>query len=258
MLRVLKQASVELLAVALAVAAAGCNIGNTVLSTSGLPNVQGQLSFRVVGVIGTPFTAILSDARSSWRLRGTVPTTFAIMNGQLPARMILTKTASNNNLVSLEIINGYTPTMLASTSQPYGIVQVQIGGTLGVLAPQAGPDVRFGLRAPLIALITGNIEDLNSSFTIEQRVPTVFLFDSPHGRVDGIFNLDNLGAGSMTIDLQYQTGANPTVVCQQTSNSGRIIIKYPGCTATQVPQAAGLEASDATELPDQVDLNSSD
>ncbi len=258
MVRALPRAALQILAIALAIAAAGCNLGNTTLSVSGIPNVPGQVSFRAVGVIGTPFTAVLSDTRSSWRLRGTVPTTFAIVNGQPPTRMILTKTVSNTNLLSLEIIDGFAPTMLASTSQPYGIVQVQFGGTLGKLAPQAGPDVRFGLRAPQIALVTGNIEDLHSSFTIEQRVPTIFLFDSPQGRVDGIFNLDNLGAGSMTVDLQYQSGASPNMLCEKTSASGQIIIKFPGCTAIPVPGSAAVAASDQTGLPDQVDLNSSD
>src|SRR5262245_29783009 len=139
MVRALKRGAVWILAAGLLIAAAGCNLGNTSLSTSGISNMQGQLSFRVVGVIGTPFTAMLSDAGASWQMRGTVPTTFALINGQLPARMILTKTISNSNLVSLEIINGFTPTTLASTSQPYGIVQVQIGGTLNNPSPPSAP-----------------------------------------------------------------------------------------------------------------------
>ena len=231
-------------------AVAACNVGNTGLSTSGISNVPGQLSFRAVGVIGTPFTAVLSDARSSWQLNGTVPTTFAIINGQPPVRMIATKTVSNRNLLSLEVINCFFAATLASTSQPYGIVQVQYGGTLATLAPRAAPDVRFVLRAPQIALVTGNIEDIHSSFTIEQRVPTIFLFDSPQGRVDGIFNLDNLHAGSMTIDLLYTSGPNPTMFCTTTSDSGQIIIKFPGCTA--IPLADRI----ASSAPEQIDLSS--
>ncbi len=252
MVREANQAAVFMLAIAGLVAVAACNIGNTGLSTSGISNVPGQLSFRAVGVIGTPFTALLSDSRSSWRLQGTVPTTFAIVNGQLPARMIATKTVSNSNLLSLEIINGFFPSTLASTTQPYGTVQVQFGGTLAAFAPRAAPDVRFVLRAPQIALVTGNIEDLHSSFTIEQRVPTIFLFDSPQGRVDGIFNLDNLFAGSMTIDLMYTSGPNPTMLCEKTSASGQIIIKFPGCTAISLPDRNGLSAAE------QIDWNAPD
>ncbi len=248
---------IPILAIALAIGAMACNVGNTSLSTSGIPNVPAQLSFRAVGSIGTPFTAVISDSRSSWQLKGTVPTTFAIVNGLPPARMIATKTVSNSNLLSLEVITGFSAVSLASTTQPYGIVQVQFGGTLSTFAPRAAPDVRFGLRAPVIALITGNIEDLHSSFTIEQRVPTVFLFDSPQGRVDGIFNLDNLTAGSMTVNLEYTQGPNPTMVCTKTSDSGQIILKFPGCTAIQLPAQVGL-SEDSSELPDQVDLNSSD
>lgn len=252
MIRGANQAALFILSIAIAVAMAACNVGNTQLSTSGISNVPGQLSFRAVGIIGTPFTAILSDARSSWRIQGTVPTTFALVNGQLPARMILTKTVSNSNLLSVEVISGFSITMLASTSQPYGIVQAQYGGTLAKFAPPAAPDVRFVLRAPMIGLVTGNIEDLHRSFTIEQRVPTVFLFDAPSGRVDGIFNLDSLNAGSMTIDLLYTLGSNPTLLCETTSDSGRIIIKYPGCTTTTLSDRNGLSGAE------QFDVNAPD
>jgi hypothetical protein len=253
MVRGANQAAAFILAIAEIVAMAACNVGNTGLSTSGISNVPGQLSFRAVGVIGTPFTAILSDSRSSWQLRGTVPTTFAIVNWQPPVRMIATKTVSNSNLLSLEVLSGFFPTTLASTSQPYGTVQVQFGGTLAAFAPRAAPDVRFVLRAPQIALVTGNIEDLHKSFTIEQRVPTVFLFASPQGRVDGIFNLDNLFAGSMTIDLLYTQGANPTLFCEQTSDSGKIIIKFPGCTAIPLPDRNGLPAAEQIDLTSPIE-----
>jgi hypothetical protein len=252
MVRDSNRAAAFILAIVSMVAMAACDIGNTGLSTSGISNVPAQLSFRAVGVIGTPFTGILSDSRASWRVQGTVPTTFAIVNVQPPARMIATKTVSNSNLLSLEVISGFTPTALASTTQPYGTVQVQYGGTLAAIAPPAGPDVRFILRAPVIALVTGNIEDLHSSFTVEQRVPTVFLFDSPQGRVDGIFNLNNLGAGSMTVDLMYTSGPNPTRLCEKTSDSGQIIIKYPGCTAITVAGRDGLSAAE------QIDWNAPD
>lgn len=251
MVREVNRAAVFVVAIAILIGVAACN-SSSGLSTSGLSNVPGQLSFRAVGVIGTPFTAILSDTRSSWQIQGTVPTTFAIVNGQPPVRMIATKTISNTNLMSLEVIRGFFPESLASTSQPYGTVQVQYGGTLSAFAPRAGPDVRFVLRAPQIALVTGNIEDIHTSFTIEQRVPTIFLFDSPQGRVDGIFNLDNLGAGSMTIDLLYTSGANPTKLCEQTSNTGQIIIKYPGCTAISIPDQNGLSAAE------RIDWNAAD
>jgi hypothetical protein len=262
MVRVTHRLAFPILAIALAIGIAACNVGNTSLSTTGLSNVPGQLSFRAVGAIGTPFTAVISDSRSSWKLKGTVPTTFAIVNGQPPTRLIATKTVSNKNLLSLEVINGFYVTALDSTTQPYGIVQVQFGGTVSTFAPRAAPDVRFGLRAPVIALVTGNIEDIHSSFTVEQRVPTIFLLGAPQGRVDGIFNLDNLKTGSMTVDLQYTQGPNPTMLCTATSDSGQIILKFPGCTAIQVPgETTPVEdpdlLSDPDQLPAQMDQDSS-
>jgi hypothetical protein len=164
---------------------------------------------------------------------------------------------SNRALLSLEVINGFFAVSAASTTQPYGIVQVQFGGTVSTFAPRAAPDVRFGLRAPLIALITGNIEDLHSSFTVEQRVPTIFLFGAPQGRVDGIFNLDNLNTGSMTVDLEYTQGPNPTQYCTATSDSGQIILKFPGCTALQLPNQ-GEVVEDPNLVPDETDQDTSD
>lgn len=217
--------------------------GTTILSTSGIKNVPGQLSFRIVGTVGTPFTGIMSDLRSSWTFKGTVPTTYAIVNGQPPFRMIATKTVSNANLMSIEIINGFAPSMLASTVQRFGTISAQVGGTLATMAPRAAPDVRFIIQGPKIALVTGNVEDLHRSFAIEQRAPTVFLFDSPGGRVDGIFALNNPLVGPLDVALFYTaTSGQPTRMCQVIGAPGQrqVTIKYPGCTSTTIADGASF------------------
>ncbi|MGH7905138.1 MAG: hypothetical protein ACREP6_00755 [Candidatus Binataceae bacterium] len=213
---------------------------NGFVSVSGIKNVPGQLSFRVVGVLGTPFSAIVSDAHSSWKVQGMTPYTVAIVGGQPPYRMAATKTISNRNLMSVVLLNGFQVTANGSTSEPFGTVVVQNGGAQQTLPPTAFPDVRFFLRGPNNALVSGIIEDRKRSIAIEQRAPTMFLFDQPSGRVDGIFNEINTGAGNLTIYLYFTQPPNPTFVCRQFSSTAAITVKYPGCTATPLAQMAEL------------------
>lgn len=253
----LNQLSV-LMRVALAVfgcvAAAACgSFGGTGLTTTGIPNLPAQTSFRVVGDIGTPFTGIISDIRSSWSVQGTIPFTVEVINGQPPFRMIVTKSTANTALLSLEIIVGFGPVQVVSTSQPFGTVQVQTGGSLVKFAPPAVPDARFFFRGPRLALMTGLIEDFKSSFAVEQRAPTLFLFDSPDGRVDGIFTQVSARTGPMAIDLIFTPPAQPTVVCREINSNGKITIRFPGCTAT--PIGSALTGSNIGRLAALFDLS---
>jgi hypothetical protein len=239
------RASLALLAAAAAmtVALASCGgFGGTGLTTSGLPNITAQNAFRVVGITGTPFSGVISDYTASWAVSGTVPFTIAILNGNPPFKMIATKTSADSNLLSVEVLQGSKPGMISSTSQPFGITSAQTGGTLTGIAPRAEPDVRFYLRGPRYVLFSGLIEDNKHSIAVEQRVPTVFLFESPQGTIDGQFNDLNPGAGKALIDLYYAIPPNGTVVCRGVSTNGSLTLKYPGCTAQPLGHAEALDA----------------
>jgi hypothetical protein len=219
-------------ALALAAALSACgSFGAYGLTTSGLPNIAAQNYFRVVGNNGTPFSGIVSDSRSSWALSGTVPFTAVVLNGVPPFRMIVTKTVADNSPLSVEIINGQGAQMLSSTTQPFGMAAVQAGGSLAANAPPAVPDVRFYMRGPRYVLFSGLIEDDSHSIAVEQRVPTVFLFDSPQGTIDGQFNQLTYGSGIISVDLYYTVGPGNTVVCHGHSNNAQLTLKYPGCRA---------------------------
>jgi len=229
------RASLALFAMALVltVALASCGgFGSSGLSTNGLPNITAQNSFRMVGIAGTPFSGIVSDFTSSWVVQGTVPLTIAIVNGQPPFRMIATKLSADNNLLSMEVLRAQKPGMLSSTSQPFGITSAQTGGTLLAIAPQAEPDVRFYIRAPQFVLMSGLIEDNSHSIAVEQRTPTLFLFEAPTGTIDGMFNEPTVTAGTMAIDLYYTLPPSGTVVCREFSTNNVLTIKFPGCTTT--------------------------
>ena len=102
--------SMSALGAALAFSIAACNnqtgfsgsVGNT-------PNGPPLPSYEILGTVGTPFTATVSDTRSSWTFQGNIPLSVIICNNpSSTARIVATKTTSNNNLLSLEIISGNT------------------------------------------------------------------------------------------------------------------------------------------------------
>ncbi len=152
-------------------------------------------SYDVLGTAGTPFTATISDATpradgtigSSWTFQGTVPLSIVICNGVLPARLVATKTSSNNNLLSLEIILGFHIFDLQSTSAPFGTVSVQSTGTLNSIGEKASPDLRIFLSGPMNQHYQALVEDINTGFVIDSRAPTLILFDTPDGKVDATF-----------------------------------------------------------------------
>jgi hypothetical protein len=156
------------------------SVGNT-------PNGPPLASYNILGTLGTPFTATVSDSRSSWTFQGNVPVSVIIANNILPASIIATKTTSSNSLLSVEIISGFHVANLQSTNAPFGTVSVQVGGTLGSISSPADPDLRIFLSGPRNLSYQALVEDIDTGFIIQARAPTLILFDSPNGKVDATF-----------------------------------------------------------------------
>ncbi len=160
-------------------------VGNT-------PNTSPETIFKVLGTIGTPFTLLISNARSSWQVQGNIPLNITIINNvnvgaNTPGRMIATKLASDNSLMSLEIMSGFTVITAASTTQPYGNVTITTGTPLPESPPLVTNDVRVFVAGPFSERFTGFIEDSQVGFEFQQRVPALYLFDLPNGKVDATF-----------------------------------------------------------------------
>lgn len=173
-----------------------------ITSPGNTPPIPPETTFQIVGTIGTPFSARISDARSSWTVNGVVPLTIVIVNNQLPGRMVVTKLRNDSSLLSAEIVSGFTVSALASTTQPYGSAVVQTGGAVGPFPPAAFPDVRFFVKGPNTGVFNGLIEDINNGYAIQARAPALFLFDSPSGRVSGNFSLiSEVGPFSISLTL---------------------------------------------------------
>jgi hypothetical protein len=199
----------------------GCQSTNTG-SPGSTSSIAPQSSYRVVGDVGTPFSALVSDSRSSWQVLGTIPTSIVIVNDSPPDRILVTKLTNDKRLLSLQVIQGLSIGTLDSTVSRFGTAVGVIGGTLPAFAAGASPDVRFFVKTPVAGVFTGLIEDQSMSSALESRVPAVILFDSPNGgksgRVDGIFNQVTF-TGAFEIDLvingqliQSASGGNPTTV----------------------------------------------
>jgi len=186
---------------------AACNgFGTTNITSPGnTPNNPPQVSFRVVGRIGTPFSAYISDARSSWTVKGVVPLTMIIVNERPPVRVTATKLINDNSLLSLEVISGFTVKALASTSLSFGTAPdgfQQPAQRSLPYAPAADPDVRFYVKGPTTEVFDALIEDKSQSNLLESRVPVVILFDSPDtsSTIDGIFTAVSI-TGPFNIDM---------------------------------------------------------
>jgi hypothetical protein len=189
------------LAAVLAISVAACNnqtgFSGSVGST---PNGPKLTTYEILGTMGTPFTATVSDSRSSWTFQGNVPVSVEIANNILPARIIATKTTSNNNLLSVEIITGNHVADLQSTSAPFGSVSVQVGGMLPKLAPPANPDLRIFASGPQDERVQALVEDIDTGFIIQARLPILILFDTPNGKVDATF-FGNQDFGTFTLNM---------------------------------------------------------
>lgn len=197
------------LLVALAVLG-GCNAFGTGDSTlpGNTPNVAAQTSFRMVGDLGTPFVATVSDQRSSWEIRGVVPLNVIIANNVNPARIVATKLTNDNQLLAIEVISGFGVANISSTFSNYGVVVGSVNGKLKAFAPPASVDARFYINGPANAVFNATVEDESNAFVLQSRAPCVILYDSPNGnsttgRVDGLFNLIGGAGGPLTIDLVF-------------------------------------------------------
>ena len=174
-------------------------------SPGNTPNINAQTSFRIVGQIGTPFSATISDARSSWNIKGVVPLSIVIINNQPPIRVSVNKLVSDNSLISLEIINAFSVQQLASSTSNFGVA-VGNSGRVATFAPAAFPDVRFFVKGPNEELFDALVEDTKQGEIVESRAPALLLFDSPSGgngaRVDATFTAVQF-LGGFDIDLIY-------------------------------------------------------
>ena len=198
------------------------------------PPVSAQTSFRIVGRVGTPFSARISDFRSSWNITGVVPLSIVIVNNKPPVRVSVNKLVSDSSLLSLEIINGFTVKQLASGTDNFAVA-VGAFGHVSNFAPLAGcggasscptPDVRFFVKGPTNELFDALIEDTTMGQVVETRPPALILFDSPAGgtggRVDGIFTAVGF-TGSFNIDLIY----NGVIVVSVPNGGTSVTMKYP-------------------------------
>ncbi|MGH7781753.1 MAG: hypothetical protein ACREQR_18205 [Candidatus Binataceae bacterium] len=171
-----------------------CNSSSTGVSgfVGSTPPTAPETIFKVLGTVGTPFTLLVSNARSSWQIPGNVPLSVAILNtiqvnGLTPARMVATKLSNDNSLLSIQIQNGFNVIAASSTSAPFGTLTIKTGAPLPQISPPANPDLRIFVFGPAGERFQGLIEDSQAGFAVNQRVPALFLFDSPNGKVDGNF-----------------------------------------------------------------------
>ncbi len=194
-------------------------------SPGNTPNIAAQTSFRIVGRVGTPFSAKISDSRSSWDIKGVVPLSIVIVNNSPPIRVSVNKLVSDSSLLSLEIINGFTVKQLASNTGNFGVSVGNFGGKVGNFAPPASPDVRFFVKGPNAELFDALVEDTKQGEIVEARAPALILFDSPAGgnggRVDATFSAVQL-LGNFSIDLLYDG-----VVVRTAAGGATVTMKYP-------------------------------
>ncbi len=201
------------------------SFGATNTTTPGnTPNTNAQTSFRIVGQIGTPFSATISDARSTWTIQGVVPLSIVIINNQPPIRISVNKLVSDHSLISLEVINAFSVQQLASSTDNFGVA-VGNFGKVATFAPPAFPDVRFFVKGPTEELFDALVEDTKQGEIVEARAPAILLFDSPSGgngaRVDATFTAVQF-LGTFAIDLIYNGALVDSVAGTTTA-----IIKYP-------------------------------
>jgi hypothetical protein len=210
---------------AFALTAAACNgFGTTNITSPGsTPNKPPQVSFRVVGRVGTPFSLFISDARSSWTVKGVIPLTVIIVNEASPVRVSAIKLVNDTSLMSIEVIAGFTVKALASSTTSFGIAPdgfQQPAQRQLPYAPGAAPDVRFYVKGPTTEVFDALIEDQKQSNALETRVPAVIIFDSPNSNasIDGKFTAVTI-TGDFNIDMTCngaivavaRTGTNQTL-----------------------------------------------
>jgi hypothetical protein len=200
----LRGAALGALCILLAAGMPACNnstgfggfVGNT-------PNTNEQVLFKVLGTVGTPFTMLINDKNASWSVQGNVPMQIAIANNVPPVRMLATKLANDNTLLSVQITRGFSILTLSSTSQPYGTVSVQTNSSQNNSVPPAAfPDVRVFVRGSFGERMQSLIEDQQVGYVFQTIAPTLFLFESPNGKVDAQFNQKN-SIGPIIVNMTY-------------------------------------------------------
>jgi hypothetical protein len=187
-------------------------VGNT-------SNVPAVASYKVLGTTGEPFTAIVSNKRSSWQVSGNVPMDITVVNNFTPDKMVATKQSSDTGILSLQLINGAKVVDVASTTQPFGTISVQSGKPKAIAAA-ANPDLRIFVSGPEGERFSALIEDEKKGFFVDDRAPALYMFDTPSGSVTGTFDqIQNFGAFeiSMTFNgllVATATGAPHVVIMQ--------------------------------------------
>ncbi len=198
--------------------------GTNTTNPGSTPNISAQTSFRIVGHVGTPFSARISDSRSTWDIQGVIPPSIVIVNNPPPIRISVNKLVNDNSLISLEIINAFSVQSLASSTSTFGVA-VGNFGKVANFAPAAFPDVRFFVKGPFAELFDALVEDTAHGEIVEARAPALILFDSPAGgnggRVDANFHAVQF-LGGFAVDLIYNGALVDSVLAGTTA-----IIKYP-------------------------------
>lgn len=203
----------------------GCNqgFGAFQAGVGNTPNKPPLAAFRILGQKGLQFSALVSDASTSWQIGGAVPMNIIIVNNQTPVRLIATKQSGGSGILSLQLTLGFVVQDVSSTSDPYGTASIQSNPSHPGFAPPpapANPDVRLFVKGPLSERFSGVFEDKNIAFLLSDRAPALVLFDHPDGAVDatvaqiqnlGPFNVDLLFNGAV---VAHATGG-PTVTIRQ-------------------------------------------
>jgi hypothetical protein len=204
---------------------AGCNGGFGAFQegVGDTPNRPPLSAFRILGEPGLQFTAEVSDADSTWQVRGAIPLNVIIVNNLTPVRMIATKLSGGSGILSVQLTLGFVVEDVASTADPYGSATLQNNPLYPGTAPPpplANPDVRLFVKGPPTERFAGLFEDSVKGFEISDRAPALFLFDNPDGAIDasitqiqnlGLFDVDLLLNGAV---VAHATGG-PTITIRQ-------------------------------------------
>jgi len=192
---------------------AACGVGGTV----GGGDISNEISFRIQGTAHTPFMALITDTIASWTIQSVAPVDVVILNDNPPVRIYATKLEGNSALLTVQSVSGGSEDLgIVSTQAPFGSVVIQTG-KLGQIAPPADPDTRLFVKGSSGETFDGLIEDLNIGFALDDVVRTIFLFENPTGRVDGLFSLTSADLGPLKVDLSVggevvaSASGNPTV-----------------------------------------------
>ncbi len=178
-------------------AACGGGVGSAV----GGGSIAPATTFRIEGTSGTPFSATVTDSLASWKIAGIVPVNVEILDGLQPSAMFGSKLVGDQSLLSIAIYSGDTLADVVSTDEPFGSVTIQTGVGLTGIAPEAEPDTRFFVKGAPGDLFDGLIEDLHFGFSLVNVAPTLYLFENPTGRVDGLFVQEGVNYGPLDADL---------------------------------------------------------